>query len=216
MDLLRHQSEPSFPCRDKKQQIRKGKSMTRSDFRWTTVVVVLIALSLAASTVYGQELETGEAESTFQAGLVSGIGTHGSFGASVGTLAAPKVFVLGEFFYIPLGGGNVEAFGFRSGGSAKAYGFNFGGQYMFHKSGTLAPYAGAGLAILRNSINYSSTVGGTTTTVKASGTDAYLTLSGGGRYYASDRWGFKPELTLFVGSNTFVRIGGGIFYQFGK
>ena len=43
-----------------------------------------------------------------------------------------------------------------------------------------------------------------------------ITLSGGGRYYASDRWGFKPELTLFVGSNTFVRIGGGIFYQFGK
>jgi hypothetical protein len=190
--------------------------MTESKFTWTTVAAVIIGFGLATCTAYAQELETGEAESTFQTGVVSGIGTHGSFGANIGTLAAPKVFVLGEFFYIPLGGGNVEAFGFRSGGSAKAYGFNFGGQYMFRKSGSLAPYAGAGLAILRNSINYSSTVGGNTTTVKASGTDAYLTLSGGGRYYASDRWGFKPEFTVFVGSNTFVRIGGGIFYQFGK
>jgi len=115
-----------------------------------------------------------------------------------------------------LGGGSVEAFGFRSGGSAKAYDFNFGAQYLFPKSGTLSPYAGAGLAILHNSVKYSTTVGSTTTTVSASGTDAYLSLGGGARYYTSDHWGFKPEIMLFVGSNTFVRISAGLFYQFGK
>ena len=127
----------------------------RSYFTWTKVVLVLISFSLGAAALYGQDLQEGEGEATAQAGVVSGIGTHGSFGASVGAAATSKVFVFGEFSYIPLGGGSVEAFGFKSGGSAKAYGFNFGGQYLFPKSGSLAPYAGAGLGILHNSVKYS-------------------------------------------------------------
>jgi hypothetical protein len=190
--------------------------MLRSNFKWKNVVVVLISLNLGAAALYGQDLQKGQSEVTGHAGLVAGIGTHPSFGGTIGTVVTDKLFVLGEFSYMPLGVGSVEAFGFRSGGSAKAGIFNFGGQYLFRKSGSLAPYAGAGLAIVHSSVDYSSTFGGTTTSVSAGGTDAYLSLSGGARYYASDRWGFKPEFTVFLGSNTFVRIGGGIFYQFGE
>src|SRR5262249_24225230 len=128
-----------------------------------------------------------------------------------------RFFGFGEFSYIPLGGGSIEAFGFRSGGSAKALGFNFGGQYMFPRMGTLAPYAGGSLEILHCSVNYSGTFQGTGVSGSSSGTDVYVGLGGGARYYPSSgngAWGFKPEVMLFVGPNTYVRLGAGIFYQF--
>ena len=192
--------------------------MRKKSFYWIAQVVLLIfASSWATSASYGQELERGKVEATGLAGLVSGIGTHGSLAGTVGTAVTDHVFALGEFSYIPLGGGTIDAFGFRSGGSAKAYGFNFGAQYLFRKSGLVAPYAGAGLGLLHNSVNYSSMVGGTITTLSASGTDAYLSLGGGVRYYPREEgWGFKPEVMLFAGPNTYIRLGVGIFYQFGR
>jgi len=194
------------------------RNMRKKSFYWIAkVALVIFASSWAARTSYGQDLEKSEVEATAQAGLVSGIGTHGSVTGTIGTAVTDHVFGFGEFSYIPLGGGTVDAFGFRSGGSAKAYGLNFGAQYLFRKSGSVAPYAGAGLGLLHNSVNYSSMVGGTTTTLSASGTDAYFSLGGGVRYYAREEgWGFKPELMLFAGPNTYVRLGVGIFYQFGR
>ena len=214
--MRRQKSRPVLDQPQIKEKFERGKNVKRSHSTSAKVVLVLIGFSWAAGAGYGQDLQKGEAEATAQAGVVAGIGTHGSFGASIGAAATDQVFVFGEFSYIPLGGGSVEAFGFRAGGSAKAYGFNFGGQYLFPKSGSLAPYAGAGLGILHNSVKYSSSFGGTSSSVSASGTDAYLSLGGGARYYSSDRWGFKPEVMLFVGSNTYVRLGVGIFYQFGR
>ena len=192
--------------------------MRKKSFYWIAQVgLVIFASSWATRTSYGQDLEKSEVEATAQVGLVSGIGTHGSLAGTIGTAVTDHVFGFGEFSYIPLGGGTVDAFGFRSGGSAKAYGFNLGAQYLFRKSGSVAPYAGAGLGVLHSSVNYSSTVGGTTTTLSASGTDAYLSLSGGVRYYLKEEgWGFKPELTVFAGPNTYIRLGVGIFYQFGR
>jgi hypothetical protein len=32
----------------------------------------------------------------------------------------------------------------------------------------------------------------------------------------NERWGFKPELTFFLGDESFVRVAGGIFFQFGR
>ena len=123
--------------------------MRKKSFYWIAQVVVLIfASSWATSTSYGQDLEKGRVEATALAGLVSGIGTHGSLAGAVGTAVADNVFAFGEFSYIPLGGGTIDAFGFRSGGSAKAYGLNFGAQYLFRKSGSVAPYAGDGLGLL--------------------------------------------------------------------
>jgi hypothetical protein len=192
--------------------------MRKKSFYWIVQVVVLIfASSWATSTSYGQDLEKGRVEATALAGLVSGIGTHGSLAGTVGTAVADNVFAFGELSYIPLGGGTIDAFGFRSGGSAKAYGLNFGAQYLFRKSGSVAPYAGAGLGLLHNSVNYSSMLGGTSTTLSAGGTDVYFSLGGGVRYYLGEEgWGFKPELTLFAGPNTYIRLGVGIFYQFGR
>jgi hypothetical protein len=169
---------------------------------------------LCATTGFGRDLEKGDVEATGQVGVVAGIGTHASYALSAGTAITDHVFLLGEFSYVPLGGGRIQAFGFQAGGSAKLYGFDFGGQYLFPKSGNIAPYAGAGFQILHNSIDFSTSTGGN---VSSSGTDAYLSLGGGLRYYPSsrsNRWGLKPELMLFAGPNTYVRIAGGIFYQF--
>jgi hypothetical protein len=194
------------------------RNMRKKSFYWIAQgVFVIFASSWATCTSYGQDLEKGKVEAAAQAGLVSGIGTHGSFAGTIGTAVTDHVFAFGEVSYIPLGGGTVNAFGFRSGGSAKAYGLNFGAQYLFRKSGSFAPYAGAGLEVLHSSVNYSSTVGGTTTTLSSSGTDTYLSLGGGVRYYVREEgWGFKPELMLFAGPNTYIRLGVGIFYQFGR
>jgi hypothetical protein len=180
-------------------------------------ILFAIVIGMCTTALYAQDVEKGQIEATGQVGVVAGLGTHASVGGSVGRGATDHIFVVGEFSYIPLGGGRVESFGFQSGGSAKSYGFNFMGQYHFRSAGSsVAPYGGAGLAVLHSSVNFSSTVGGVSGGVSSSDTDAYLSLGGGFRYYSSDRWGFKPELMVFIGSNSFVRIGGGVFYQFGK
>jgi hypothetical protein len=43
-----------------------------------------------------------------------------------------------------------------------------------------------------------------------------MSIGGGARYYVKDRWGFKPELMVFAGEDSFVRLGVGMFYQFGQ
>jgi hypothetical protein len=189
--------------------------MLRSSF-WTgtIIVIVLIIGSISVTAGYGQDLEKGDAEATGQIGLVAGIGTHASIAGSVGSAVRERVFAFGEFSYIPLGGGTIEAFGFKSGGSAKALGFNFGGQYLFPKMGSLAPYAGGSLEILHSTVSYTATFQGTGVVGSSSGTDVYLGLGGGARYYTSGPWGVKPEVTLFVGPNTYVRFAAGLFYQF--
>ena len=64
--------------------------------------------------------------------------------------------------------------------------------------------------------NFTSTVGGSTTNIDFSDTDFYASFVGGARYYVKDNWGFKPELTIFAGSDTFFRFAAGMFYQFGR
>jgi opacity protein-like surface antigen len=186
------------------------KGMQRS-----LVLVFKVVGCMVLSTVsYGQELRLVEANAQF--GIVSGIGTHGSLGGGIGVAVTPRVLGYGEFSYIPLGGGNssVPALGLQAGGSASAYNFNAGGQYQFPRSGYMAPYAGFGLGILHASSSYSSSFGGMTVSGESSSSDFYFNVGGGLRYFVNERWGLRPELMIFAGSNTYVRLGGGIFYHF--
>src|SRR2546430_2129697 len=68
-------------------------------------------------------MQKGQIEATGQIGLVSGIGTHPAFGASVGTALNDRVLVSGEFLYIPLGSSTVRILGTNTSVSAKAYSF---------------------------------------------------------------------------------------------
>ena len=178
-----------------------------------TALVVCIGMSAAS---YAQEPR--EIEANAQVGIVSGIGTHGSFGGGMGVALAPRIRGYGEFSYIPLGGSSdsVPPLGIQVGGSARAYNFNVGGQYELSRSGSIAPYAGAGLGVLHTSTSYSSSIGSTTVSGSGSSSDVYFNVGGGLRYFVNERWGWRPEVMVFAGSNTYVRVGGGIFYRFGR
>lgn len=175
------------------------------------VLVACLAMSAAA---YAQESR--QIEANAQVGIVSGIGTHGSFGAGISTPLAERVLGYGEFSYIPLGGSTSTIPGLQTGAGARAYNFNVGGQYQFSPSGSMTPYAGFGLGMLRTSSSYSSSFGGTTVSGGTSSNDLYFNLGGGVRYFVNEGWGLRPELMIFAGSNTHIRLGAGVFYHFGK
>ena len=184
------------------------------------LAVAVVCLLLTVSG-YAQSLEKGEVEGTGQVGIVTGIdSTHASFAGSLGKSITDNVFALGEFGYVPMGGasasGNSPTGGFNIDAGGRLLTFMVGAQYQFNQRGYFVPYAGAGLGFVHASANFSSTVGGSTTSVDVSNTDFYASFVGGARYYVKDNWGFKPELTIFAGSDTFFRFAAGMFYQFGR
>src|SRR5262249_50791457 len=152
---------------------RRAKVKTIRDCSMTvcTAIVICVVMSTAS---YAQEPRQIEANAQF--GIVSGIGTHGSFGGGLAAALTPRVLGYGEFSYVPLGSArsSVPAFGLKAGGSAKAYNFNVGGQYQFPKSDEMTPYAGFGLGVLHSSASYSSSFGGMSVAGKSSSSDLYF------------------------------------------
>ncbi len=178
--------------------------------RMVCVIAIISSLMLSAPG-YGQ-VEKGQLEVTGQVGVVSGIGTHGAFGGSVGTGLSENVLAYGEFLFIPLGSTTIG----NGTLSARSYNFDGGLQYQFRKHGSMVPYGNVGLGVLHSSASLPSTFTfqGFNFNTGGSANDFYANLGGGIRYYVSDKWGVRPEFTIFAGSNTFVRVGAGIFYEF--
>src|SRR5207249_4566911 len=88
---------------DKKAFDDRRKRMSTKHSIWTQVLRISVGCLLTAGMAFGQGIEKGQVEATGQLGLVSGIGTHGSFGASIGSAVTDRVIALGEVSYIPLG-----------------------------------------------------------------------------------------------------------------
>src|SRR5215468_3155421 len=114
-------------------------------------LIATLGLFAMAGIGYGQDMRKGQIEATGQIGFVSGIGTHGAFGGSVGGAVNERVLVFGEFLYIPLGSSTVNVLGTNRNVSARAYNFDGGLQYQFRKYGSMVPYAGVGLGLLHSS-----------------------------------------------------------------
>jgi len=184
----------------------------------TVCLIAIISLWIMTGLAYGQDMETGQVEATGQIGFVSGIGTHGAFGGSIGAALNKHVLAYGEFLYIPLGSSTVRILGVDRDVSAKAFNFDGGLQYQFRKYGSMVPYGNVGLGFLHSTASVSNTFSlqGFNFNTGGSSNDFYANLGGGVRYYMTEQWGFRPEFTIFAGSNTFVRIGAGVFYEFGK
>ena len=166
---------------------------------------------------YGQDMETGQIEATGQIGFVSGIGTHGAFGGSVGVALNQHVLAYGEFLYIPLGSSTVRILGVDRNVSAKALtstaAFNISSgntARWFHTAmsgwGSCIPPPMLRIPFLsRLQLQYRRQFE---------------------RFLRQPRWrrpvlrdgtmGLRSEFTIFAGSNSFVRIGAGVFYEFGK
>ena len=175
-------------------------------------VLAITALVMVAcvTSSYGQEI-------TGHLGMVSGIGSHGSFGGSLGVPVTKSLMLAGDLSYIPMGGGSVTVLGSTTSTSSKAFNFNGTLQYQFKPTGAIVPYAGAGLGFLHSSFDASSNGPGLPPIIAAgSSTDLYFNVGGGLRYFVNGRWGFRPELMVFAGPNTYVRVAGGIFYRFGE
>jgi opacity protein-like surface antigen len=181
-------------------------------------LIATVGLLVITGVGYGQDMHQGQIEATGQIGFVSGIGTHGAFGGSVGGALNERVLVYGEFLYIPLGSSTVNVLGVNRSVSARAFNLDGGLQYQFRKYGSMVPYAGVGLGLLHSVADISSSFSlqGLNFSTGGSSTDFYVNLGGGVRYYVTERWGVRPEFTIFAGPNTFVRIGAGVFYEFGK
>ena len=179
--------------------------------RVLAITVFVMVMSVASS--YGQ----GSTEVTGHLGIVGGMGSHASLGGSLGVPVTDNLSLHGDFSYIPMGRDSVTMFGTTTSASASALNFNGTLQYQFKATGSAIPYAGVGLGFLRSSFNTSSNFPGLTSfSASGSSTDLYLNVGGGLRYFVNGRWGFKPELMIFAGPNTYVRLAGGIFYRFGE
>src|SRR5262249_10388269 len=123
---------------------------------------VITAFAMITSVAsYGQGIVPGNVEVNGHLGVVSGIGSHGSFGGSIGTPITDHVILAGDLSYIPLGGSSVTINGSTANSSAKAFNFNGNLQYQFKPVQAIAPYAGAGLGFLHSSFSSSSSLGGT-------------------------------------------------------
>jgi Outer membrane protein beta-barrel domain len=192
----------------------KGKDMLKIlelSGRLVVMTAFVVFMSIAS---YGQS----KVEVTGNLGVVGGIGgSHGSFGGSIGAPVTDRLILSGDLSYIPLGGSSVTIFGSTTSASAKAFNFNGNLQYQFKRTRDVVPYAGAGLGFLRSSFHSSSDGFLGPLDVKGSSTDLYFNMGGGFRYYVKgQRWGFRPEFMIFAGSNTYVRLAGGIFYRLGE
>jgi opacity protein-like surface antigen len=194
--------------------------MMKTNNRLTQIIAAAVGCLVIVMSGYAQSTEKGKLEATAQAGIVADIGTHASLAGSLGTAVSDKVFAFGEMSWIPLGGSSVTVTGpgggFESASSGRILTFMAGAHYQFEKQKSFIPYAGASLGLVHGSGSSTQTIGGVTTETSFSSDNFYMGLTGGARYYVNDKWGFKPELTWFVGTNKFVRFGGGIFYQFGQ
>jgi len=175
------------------------------------LVAIMAFVVMMGIPTYGQNFEV-----TGNLGIVSGIGSHGSFGGSIGAPISDNLILSGDLSYIPMGGANVSIMGSTLSSSAKAFNFNGNLQYQFKPLRATVPYAGAGLGFLRSSFSSSNNLGGAATSVQGSSMDMYFNVGGGLRYHVRERWGFRPEFMVFAGPNTYVRFAGGIFYQFGE
>jgi hypothetical protein len=177
---------------------------------------LLLGAFLVAFPVVGQstspaDVAPGTGEVTGFGGVVAGVGTHGVVGGGIHVTATKSLLIGGEFSYIPLGGGSGEILGTRYRANAKAYDFNGGAQYSFATSNPkVAPYVSGGLGIIHGS----GSVAGPGFSASAGSNDFMFHFGGGLRYFVKDNWGIRPELKVFAGSDTYVRLAIGLFYRF--
>jgi len=201
-------------------RLEKEKPTLKKNNRLMQVIAAAVVCLVAASSGYAQQLDKGSVETTGQVGVATGIGTRASFAGTLGTALSKKVFVLGEFGWIPAGGSSASvstpgvSLELSAGGNV--FTFMGGAQYQFNETRSFVPYAGLALGLVHASADVDISAGGVNQSASVSTDKFYVSFGGGARYYVKDRWGFKPEFMVFAGDDTFFRFGAGIFYQFGR
>jgi opacity protein-like surface antigen len=176
------------------------------------VVIPALAMLLAAmsTTASAQSAPAASTEVQGFAGIVSD-GGGPTFGGGVHFPVGPRLTIGVDAGYL-LGSNDASGFGVDLDFSAIAV--DAVGRYRFPLAGNdkLVPYALGGLGFLRSSASVSTIAGG----ISVSDTAVGVTLGGGVRWHAGDRWGVQPELKIFVADGSHVRATAALFYQFGS
>ncbi|HEU0139438.1 MAG TPA: outer membrane beta-barrel protein [Bryobacteraceae bacterium] len=152
-------------------------------------------------------------------GFVSGIGTHGTVGGSLGYSTSRHIMPILEFSYIPLGSDEF-AFGDRFSRTlvrrdSRAYEFNGGLHIRFPMSRWRAvPYGAFGLGFVRSSVEIDSASFLQQYSNRLSDTDFAASFGGGVRYPIAGGFGLRPEIKVFTTGSTWVRFSAGIYYEF--
>lgn len=157
--------------------------------------------------------------------------TKGLGGGGLTVAAHRSIWVVGEFGYIPLGSFSVAALELPGGivtgsASGRLYAFDGGLHFSIPAGGSkAAPYVaiGAGVGRFSGSGQLSVGIGSQRSVISFDESETNLGVGGGFglRYWASDKWGFRPEVRIsryFAegGGVTVVRFTFGVFYNFGK
>jgi hypothetical protein len=101
--------QSEFCGKDKEMKVKILEILERV----LAITAFVMVASVASS--YAQ----GNMEVTGHLGIVSGIGSHGSFGGSLGVSVSESFIVSGDLSYIPMGGGSVTAGGSTTSAGAR-------------------------------------------------------------------------------------------------
>jgi len=195
--------------------------MTQQLLNKTLVRTLSLAILLAAVTTSvwaqaasdsGGGITSGSVDVSGNVGFSNLTGADGNkhinFGGAGGVNLSPRVTLLGEYTYMPMGSLTGVAFNTQLFGAASR--FNFG------SSKRVVPYAVVGLGFDR--------LNGSESGVSVNANGFYAAVGGGASLYLGKSWGIRPEFRwerqdlTFAGlvSNTNVVMGSAsVFFQWG-
>lgn len=190
------------------------RSLNKTLVRGLFVAVLLAAVtaSVGAQTDAGGAIAGGSADVSGNVGYSNLTGADGknhiNFGGSGGVNLSPRVTLLGEYTYMPMGSLTGVAFNTQLFGVASR--LNFG------NSKRVVPYALVGFGFDR--------LNGSESGASVSANGSYVAVGGGAGIYCGKNWGIRPEFrwerqeVTFAGliADTNVVMGSGsIFFQWG-
>jgi opacity protein-like surface antigen len=185
----------------------------RTKYMHAAMRVAQATLCLTASVMLTSGQERPPVEAIGYAAIIAKHGAHGTLGGALAYPLNSRLAVVGELGYLPGASASTNFGGELVRSSGHAFDGGAAVRYLFPlKDPKLTPYAIGGLGFVRSS----ASVRGLGFSGSASLTEVGINLGGGLRYQAGRNWGIQPELTMFLGGDSFTRLGVGIYYQFGK
>jgi hypothetical protein len=164
----------------------------------------------AAALAMAQGPEAGSVELAGGAGLVFNGGIHPAVGGAVAVSTTRHLAVGLEVWHVPLGRAALQSEAFEPSRfprtDSRALDLN-GNLHVTIPTRVerVRPYAVFGVGLLHSSF--------TAMGRRQTATDFRASLGAGLRWYVGERWGFRPEIKVYVPDRTFARLGVCVFYQ---
>jgi opacity protein-like surface antigen len=157
-----------------------------------------------------------EGEISAYGGIAAGsLGTHAAMGGNFGRAFSRYCIALIDTSYTPLGGRTLLTYPGVVTARSRLYDFNFSMHIRVPVQEKWAPYAIAGGGFLFNTYEKLVTHASGATAFEGKSHGAFGFETGvGARYYITEEWGVRSEARYTISNHNFVRVLGGVFYQF--